>query len=241
MTLLAVFKALLYCYTGQDDLVVGTDIANRNQRETEGLIGFFVNQLVLRTDLSGNPTFWELLRRVRAVVLGAYDHQALPFDKLVEALNPQRDMSRTPLFQVKFVLQNAPTAALELSGLSLSPLAVDNRTAKFDLLLNMCDTKQGLDASLAYSTDLFNAATMARMLEHFEILVRSVVTQPDTRLNTLAEILDKVDKQYRVAKQGEFAESRHRMLKKVRLKPIHVPNRIESRGNGRSGTSGFHY
>ena len=122
MTLLAAFKVLLRCYTSQDDLVVGTPVANRNRLETEGLIGFFVNALVLRTDLSGNPTFRELVRRVREVCLGAYAHQDLPFERLVEEFHLERDLSRNPLFQVMFVLQNAAVHALELPGLSLNPV-----------------------------------------------------------------------------------------------------------------------
>ena len=118
MTLLAAFQILLYRYTGQEDMVVGTPIANRTRTEMEGLIGFFVNTLVLRTDLSGDPTFRELLRRVRSTCLEAYAHQDLPFEKLVEELHPERNLNRTPLFQVMFVLQNTPQEAIELAGLS---------------------------------------------------------------------------------------------------------------------------
>src|ERR1019366_5941210 len=129
MTLLAAFNVFVYRYTSQDNLIVGTPVANRNRLETEGLIGFFVNALVLRTDLSGNPSFRELLRRVRQVCLGAYSHQDLPFDRLVEELHLKRDLSRNPLFQVMFALQNAPLRALELPGLTLSPVERDSETA----------------------------------------------------------------------------------------------------------------
>ena len=122
MTLLAALKVLLHRYTGQDDIVVGTPIANRTQAETEGLIGFFVNTLVLRTNLSDDPTFRELLGRVREVALGAYAHQDLPFEKLVEVLHPERNLSHSPLFQVLFVLQNTPLSAFELPGLTVSPV-----------------------------------------------------------------------------------------------------------------------
>ncbi|MHC5719512.1 MAG: condensation domain-containing protein, partial [Nostoc sp.] len=125
MTLLAAFQILLHSYTDQDNIVVGTDIANRNQAEIEGLIGFFVNQLVLRINLSENPNFRELLARVRQVTLDAYTHQDLPFDKLVESLNPERNLSREPLFQVKFVLQNQPVPPLALSGLTLKLLEIE--------------------------------------------------------------------------------------------------------------------
>jgi Non-ribosomal peptide synthetase modules and related proteins len=135
MTLLGAFMALLARYSGQEDIVVGSPIANRNRSETEALIGFFVNTLVLRVDLSGNPPFEELLGRVRQVALAAYAHQEVPFERVVEALQPQRSLSHSPLFQVMFVLQNVPFEALELPGLSLSPLALESVTAKFDLTL----------------------------------------------------------------------------------------------------------
>lgn len=218
MTLLAAFKTLLYWYTGQDDIVVGTDVANRNRAETERLIGFFVNQLVLRTDLSGNPTFRALLERVREVTLGAYAHQDLPFDKLVAALNPERHPSRTPLFQVKLILQNAPMPPLELSGLTLSRLEVDKGAAEFDLLLNVTDAEQGLIGSLEYNTDLFDAASMARMLGHFETLLRHVATQPDLRLNALEEILAEADKQQRSAKEHEYQKTIEQKLMNIKRK-----------------------
>src|SRR5439155_5432359 len=136
MTLLAAFQTLLHRYTGQGDIVVGSPIANRNRTEIEGLIGFFVNTLVLRSDLSDNPTFRELLARVRAVALGAYAHQDLPFEKLVEELQPERNLSQNPLFQVMFILQNVPSSAPKLGGLTLSPLDADTDTTKFDLLMS---------------------------------------------------------------------------------------------------------
>src|SRR5689334_6251028 len=135
MTLLAAFKALLHRYTGQEDLLVGTPIAGRAQAETQGLIGFFVNTVVLRTDLSGGPTFRDLLARVRAVSLDAYTHQDVPFEKLVEALAPARDLSRSPLFQVMFVLQNAPVPPLVMGEATLVPAAIDSGVSKFDLTL----------------------------------------------------------------------------------------------------------
>ena len=185
MTLLAAFKVLLYRYTSQDDLIVGTPIANRNRLETEGLIGFFVNALVLRTDLSGNPSFRELLRRVREVCLGAYGHQDLPFDRLVEELHVKRDLSRNPLFQVMFVLHNAPLRAVELPGLTLSPVEGDSETAHFDLTLQIVDTEQGLTAAFVYNTDLFEAGTIARMLGNFQTLLEAMVADPEQRLSDL--------------------------------------------------------
>jgi amino acid adenylation domain-containing protein len=190
MTLLAAFKVLLYRYTSQDDLIVGTPIANRNRLETEGLIGCFVNALVLRTDLSGNPCFRDLLRRVREVCLGAYAHQDLPFDRLVEELRLKRDLNRNPLFQVMFVLQNASARAVELPGLTLSPVEGDSETAHFDLTLVVVDADQGLTASFVYNTDLFEAATIARMLGHFQILLEAMVADPEQRLSDLPLLTD---------------------------------------------------
>jgi len=182
MTLLAAFQTLLYRYTQQTDIVVGSPIANRNRREIEGLIGFFVNSLVLRTDLSGNPTFLELLDRVREVALGAYAHQDLPFEKLVEELHPERNLSHHPLFQVAFSLQNTPIEALELPGLTLSQLEFDIPSAKFDLEFHMWEAPEGLRGQVVYSTDLFDDATITRMLGHYQTLLESIVTHPEQRI-----------------------------------------------------------
>ncbi|MEH2211066.1 amino acid adenylation domain-containing protein [Nostoc sp.] len=186
MLLLAAFQTLLYRYTEQSDICIGSLIANRNRTETEGLIGFFVNTLVLRTDLSGNPSFQELLGRVREVALGAYAHQDLPFEQLVEALKPERSLSHQPLFQVMFILQNSPMPTLELPGLTLNSLELDITTAKFDLTLAMEDSSEGLVGSLEYNTDLFEAQTISRMLGHFKTLLEGIVADPQQRLSNLA-------------------------------------------------------
>ncbi|HAG82187.1 MAG TPA: non-ribosomal peptide synthetase, partial [Cyanobacteria bacterium UBA12227] len=185
MTLLAAFKTLLYRYTGSEDIVVGSPVANRNRAELEGLIGFFVNTLVLRTDLSGNPTFRELLSRIREVALGAYAHQDLPFEKLVEELQPQRNLSYNPLFQVMFVLQNTPKSEITLSGLTLSAVESDRTTAMFDLTLYMEETDSGLIGTFEYSTDLFEANTIARMAGHLQTLLSGIVTDRDRHLYEL--------------------------------------------------------
>jgi amino acid adenylation domain-containing protein len=182
MTLLAAFKVLLYRYTGSEDIVVGSPIANRDRAEIEELIGFFVNTLVLRTDLSGNPTFQELLSRVREVALGAYAHQDLPFERLVEELQPQRSLSYNPLFQVMFVLQNAPKSEIELSGLTLSSFEIDRGTAMFDLTLYMEETDAGLIGTFEYNTDLFEAATITRMAGHLQTLLSGIVANCDRHL-----------------------------------------------------------
>jgi len=190
MTLLAAFDTLLYRYTGQKDIVVGSPIANRNRSEIEGLIGFFVNTLVLRTGLSGNPTFRELLGQVREMTLGAYAHQDVPFEMLVDELQPERDLSRTPLFQVMFVLQNAPMPLQGQSGLTFSPLEVDSRTAKFDLTLFMVETAQGLSGAWEYNTDLFDGDTMRRLVGHFQVLLEGIVADPNRRLSELPLLTD---------------------------------------------------
>jgi non-ribosomal peptide synthetase component F len=188
MALLAAFKVLLCRYTGQDDIIVGTNVANRTRAEIEGLIGFFVNLLALRTDCSGNPSFTQLLERVREITLGAYTHQELPFEWVVGELQPERDLSYSPLFQVVFSFQNAPSPALELTGLKLSLLDIEIETAKFDLVVNMWENERGLAGSLEYNSDLFDRATAMRMLQDFERLLSSVAAQPDARLDEL-EIL----------------------------------------------------
>jgi amino acid adenylation domain-containing protein len=185
MTLLAVFQVLLYRYSGQEDIAVGTPIAGRRHAELEGLIGFFANTLVLRADLSGNPRFCELLARVRESALGAYTHQDLPFEKLVEELALGRDMSRNPLFQVLFALQNAPGAELALEQVQVSRVPVAQRSAKFDLSLTVNDSPAGLHTSWEFSTDLYDAPTIERMARHFERLLEGVVADPQQRIAEL--------------------------------------------------------
>jgi hypothetical protein len=221
MLLLGAFKTLLNCYTQQDDIVVGTDIANRNRPEIEGLIGFFVNQLVLRTNLSGNPTFRELLGRVRDCALSAYAHQDLPFEKLLNALKLERTRSRMPLFQVKFVLQNAPLPPFEISDLTIKILdEVETGETKLDLFLELRETEQGLKGLLEYDTDLFDASTITRMLKHFEIILETVVTQPNTKLNELEQILKKIDKQQQIVHQVKQKEVSYQKLKNIKRKVI---------------------
>lgn len=199
MTLLAAFQTLLHRYTGQDDIAVGSPIANRNRSELEGLIGFFVNSLVLRTDLSGDPTFRDLLNRVRSVALAAYAHQDVPFEKLVEELHPERHLSRNPLFQVVFALQNAPMKQLELPGLTLRSSNFETTTTRFDLELYLWECSEdfrslwgdgwnhatGLRGVMVYNTDLFDPATIVRLLESFQTLLEGIAANPDQRLSEL--------------------------------------------------------
>ncbi|MBD3557943.1 amino acid adenylation domain-containing protein [Planktothrix sp. FACHB-1355] len=185
MTLLAAFQTLLYRYTEQEDISVGTPIANRNRSEIQALIGVFVNTLVMRTDLSGNPTFRELLSRVRQVALGAYAHEDLPFEQLVEELQPERNLSHQPLFQVMLVLQENLTPELVLSGLTLKRLNTDSKTAKFDLTLYLVDSEPAITGAFEYSTDLFEAATIDRAIAHFTTLLEGIVSHPDRHLSEL--------------------------------------------------------
>jgi non-ribosomal peptide synthetase component F len=190
MTLLAGFKLLLYSYTMQDDLIVGTAIAGRDRLETEGLIGCFVNTLVLRTDISGNPTFKGLLQRVRDVTLGAYAHQETPFEKLVDELRLARNLSHAPLFQVAFGVRNAPLAVsvLNLSGLSLSPIEFEQEEARFDLTVWVDERADGLRGVWSYATDLFDAETIRGMHQDFAALLHCIVAQPDASLSDLMQI-----------------------------------------------------
>jgi len=199
MTLLAAFQTLLYRYSQQTDIVVGSPIANRNLSEIEALIGFFVNTLVLRTDCSGNPTFRDFLGLVREVTLGAYAHQDLPFEKLVEELHPERSPNRHPLFQVVFGLQNAPVDELELPGLKLSSFHLETQTTRFDLELHLWEAadkfrsrygehwqdSEGLRGVAVYNPDLFDDVTIARMLKHFKTLLESIVANPEQGIANL--------------------------------------------------------
>ena len=209
MTLMAAFQTLLYRYTGQHDVVVGSPIAGRTQSEAEELIGLFMNTLVFRAEMSGNQKFSELLAQVRLRALEAYAHQDLPFEKLVEELQPERDLSRTPLFQVMFILQNVPSVdALGFADLRLSALDTDFRTSKFDLTLEMQETERGLAGSFEYSTDLFDSATIKRMLGHFEVLLGSIVAAPDGLLSELAVLREPERRQALVEWNDTQAEYR---------------------------------
>jgi amino acid adenylation domain-containing protein len=190
MTLLAAFKAVLLRYTQQEDVFVGTIIAGRNRLELESLIGFFVNMLVLRTDLSGNPSFRELLARVKKIVLEAYANQDLPFDKLVEELHPGRDLNRSPLFQIAFALQNTPSQEFELPGVKLKVIENGKSSAKFDLAMEVEEEADRLYVQLKYNSDVFDAATVRRMLDHYRNLLESALADPDRRLWDLQVMSD---------------------------------------------------
>ncbi|MBW4428169.1 MAG: amino acid adenylation domain-containing protein [Nostoc desertorum CM1-VF14] len=223
MTLLTTFNVLLHYYTKQEDIVVGSPIANRNRIEIEGLIGFFVNSLALRTDLSGNPTFSELLRRTREVTLGAYAHQDLPFEKLVGELQLKRDLNYNPLFQVWFTLQNVATPdiqklTLSLPDLILSPFETNKQRSPFDLGILLSEQPEGISGCFEYKTDLFETSTIVRMAEQLEILLRCVVTQPNIQLNQLVEKLKESDYQKQLNQEKEYKNTVRQKLMKIKQK-----------------------
>jgi amino acid adenylation domain-containing protein len=216
MVILATLKTLLYRYTQQEDIVVGVDIANRNRAETEGLIGFFVNLLVLRTDLSGYPSFRELLTRVREVTLSAYAHQDLPFEQLVRELETSRESNRTTLFQVLLVMDNVPTQELKLPGLTISPMEEVDSQAKFDLVLFISETATGISGSWKYNSDLFDTDTITKISNHYVTLLQNIVSQPDTRINNL-EMISKTEKEEK--KMTEVTKEKNKFNKFLKAKP----------------------
>src|SRR6185369_5070073 len=217
MALLAAFEVVLQARSGQTDLVVGVDIANRNPPETEALLGFFINQLVFRVDASGDPAWSALLERVRETAAGAFAHQDVPFERLVEELRPQRTLARNPLFQVMFGLYNVPEAQAELGGLEIQPVEIEERAAVFDLSLYLGETADGLSAMLRYDADLYDAATGERVLDDFEAVLRRVLEAPDERLSTLADHL--------AAERRRRLEAGREDLQKARLRTLGAARR----------------
>jgi amino acid adenylation domain-containing protein len=190
MTLLAAFQTLLFRYSGQEDIVVGSPVAGRSMLETESLIGAFVNTLALRADLAGAPTFREFLGRVRTATLAAFSNQDVPFEKLVEELNPERKGNRTPLFQTMFVLQNSPAPNLAVEGLTLTPLKISDAKSKFDLTLEAEEGPEGLRVVFEYNSELFRPETISRMLGHFQNLLNAIVADPTQRVRDLPLLTD---------------------------------------------------
>ncbi len=221
MTLLAAFKTLLFRYTRQEDIVVGTPIANRNRAELERVIGFFVNQLVMRTDLSGNPPFRELLKRVREVALGAYAHQDIPIERLVEELRPERDNAYQPLFNVSFNFLNAPKKSLELPDVVLSLIPLPRPAARFDLTLLGEETGDGLQLTWEYRTALFSGERVRQMHEHFEALLRSIVAEPQARLRNL-EMMTAEEKEGSIVEQKTLETVKFTERKNFRRKITHT-------------------
>jgi amino acid adenylation domain-containing protein len=209
MVLLAAFQVLLFRHAGQEDIVVGVPIAGRNKPELENVIGLFINMLAMRTDLSGNPTFRELLGRVREAALGAYEHQDLPFEKLVEVIQPERDTSYSPVFQVMFHLSNLGLPSFNLPGLTLTPLDADTGTSKFDLTLDLTESPAGLKGWIDYSTDLFDRVTIERLSERFQTLLQAVVADPETPISSLPLLSAAEENQLLVRLNETAAAFRH--------------------------------
>jgi FkbM family methyltransferase len=220
MVVLAAFQVLLRAYTGRDDIVVGTNVANRNRLEIEGLIGFFINQLVLRTDLSGEPTFRDLIDRVKEVALGAYGHQDVPFEKLVEELQPEREPSRPLLFQVKLEVHNAPMSALELPGLRVAALDVDREVVRYDLHLSLSESERGLRGSLLYSAELFERETAERILASFERLLGRAVAAPDVAIAALQEELLTAEAEARQSRRRHHKQRNIAALRQTRRRAV---------------------
>jgi amino acid adenylation domain-containing protein/FkbM family methyltransferase len=216
MTVLAAFKVLLHYYSKQHDILVGANVANRNRAETEGLIGFFVNTVVLRTSLAGDPSFVELLKRVREVCLGAYAHEDVPFEKVVALLQPERTLDRQPLFQVKLDVDDELTQALELHGLTLSPLDLPTDVGRYDLHLILTNTAEGLVGEIVYDKNLFDEATVGMMSSQLETLLAGVIKQPDVRLSALAEVLARADKQYQAGREKDYKNTVQQKFKQAR-------------------------
>jgi amino acid adenylation domain-containing protein len=186
MTLLASFQVLLSRYSGQDDISVGTPIAGRTQIELEPLIGMFVNMLIMRSRVDSRVSFRQLLSHVRETALGAYAHQHLPFEKLIEALRPSRDLSRTPLIQAMLILHNEPDEPLAAPALDIERIVHDSETSKFDVTLSLSERDSGLAGFVEYNTDLFDAETIARMVDHFIVLLGSITANPGARISSLS-------------------------------------------------------
>ena len=235
VVLLAAFQAILHYHTGQDDLLVASPVVGRSRAEFEGIVGLFTNPVVLRANLSGNPTFTEFLGQVRKTVLGALEHQDFPTILLVERLRPSRDLSRSPVCQVMFVLDKPHRLAaggpsnfalgqtgvrINPGGLVMESFPLERRAATLDLVLLIIEAGHSLSASMRYSTDLFDAATIVRLAGHFETLLRHVVRQPDANLSALTEVLDAADQRHAAAKRQAYRETNLLRLHKARRKVV---------------------
>jgi non-ribosomal peptide synthetase component F len=220
MALFALFAALLGTLSGRDDVVVGTDVAGRDRLETEDLIGFFINQLPLRISLAGRPRLSELIDRARQSALDVYAHQELPFEKLVQALRPERSSAHAPIFQVKLNLQNLPALRHELPGLAFSQVPFERNVAELDLTLNLIDGPGGLFASAEFSRDLFDKARIADVLEGYEAVLALAADRPDSTLDDVAARLAELDCGRRAARDATLGAARERTFRNVRRTPI---------------------
>jgi len=220
MTLLAAFQSLLSCLTNQDDVVIGSPTAGRDRRELEFLIGYFVNTVVLRGKFPGDPGFVDTLRRTREVALGAFAHQDVPFERLVEELKPARGLQYNPLFQVWFVFQNAPTERRELKGLTVESLAVESASTRHDLQLSLWETANGIEGAFTYSTDLFEAETIIRMTEQFQAVLALVAEEPSIALSTLRAAVNETGRAFRNRTSERLEEAGRQKLKSIKRKAV---------------------
>jgi non-ribosomal peptide synthetase component F len=219
MTMLAGFESLLYRETGAEEVMVGTATANRSRREVEGLIGFFVNMLVMRGEMGGQPSYREMMRRVRERALGAYAHQEVPFEKLVEEYGGERKVSHTPLFQVAFGVNNTPRQELRLDSLEISGMPVGTEAGRFDLTLWIEEEEAELKATWYYNTDLFDEARIIRLAGHYQKLLESAVAEPEARISAL-EMLTDEEKNQRVARRKQREGSNMEKLRASKRKTI---------------------
>jgi hypothetical protein len=219
MVLLGGFQVLLSRYTGERDVVVGTPVAGRERAEVEGLIGFFVNTVVMRTKVRWEESFEDLVGRVREVCLGAYGHQEVPFERVVEEMAPERSLSRTPLFQVAFGVQNAPMEVLELEGLHLSPLAYENETGRYDLTLWMSESEGELIGKITYNKDLYDEELIERLGRHYARLLQSIAADPGAKLDKLQMF---TDEEIRASQQAERESMTSAYHKFISTRPVKV-------------------
>jgi non-ribosomal peptide synthetase component F len=220
MTLLAALDMLLGAWTGEEDLLVGSPAANRDRAELEGLIGLFVNLLVFRVDLGGDPDFREVLRRVRRTTLEAQAHQDLPFDNLVEELRPERSLGHTPLFQVAYTFHDARQTAVELPGLTISPVGIETGTTQFDLILNVEDGAEGMTLALDYNVDLFDGVTVLRLLATLEEILQLVAERPDVRLAQVRARAEEIEQRHRQAAREDLEVARRQSFRTVRRRAV---------------------
>ncbi len=221
MVLLAAFECMILHFTGNPDIVLGTDLANRTNHQTEDLIGFFVNLLVLRTDLSGDPTFEALLGRVREVALEVYAHQDVPFDKLVEELKPERNNSYHPLVQVLFVQQNTPRKSSPMPGIETTPYPLE-MPSKFDMVIFVMETDNGISGNWLYNPDLFDSSTISKMASLFQLVLETVITNPTLSISSLTETLAQADQQQRQTQHKEFQEISLQKLKSFKRRAVTI-------------------
>jgi amino acid adenylation domain-containing protein len=217
MTLLGAFQVVIYYLSRKEDYLIGANIANRNIQEIQGVIGFFLNLLVLRVRLEGDPTFIEILSRTRDAAIGAYMHQEAPFDMIVDEVRPKRDLSRSPLVQVVYNFKHAGKVQAELPHLNVGPVNLRDETTKFDLILDMTRSNESLNGGIIYNTDLFNGSTIDRMIAQYKEVLLAVTDQPTIRLSELGVMLAQTDKQHKLKARSEFRQARQRTLNNKKL------------------------